>query len=754
MLPPEYKLQEFSIVRLLGEGGFGITYLAWDNELDGPVAIKEYYPSQFSKRTDGVRVAPKTKEDEPLYQWGYDKFFEEAQLLSKLRHNNIVSIRRVLKENNTLYLVMEFLDGEPLSALIEKEGKISESEWLSWLFALCDGLKQVHGRNILHRDIKPDNIMICANAEGQALPVFIDFGAARPSTISTGKAVTTIATAGYAPIEQQSDDNQPQGPFTDIYALACTSLEALTGVRPDDALKSRILNDKVPAFLEKQRGVLSDRVIDALAWGLKLHSEERPQTLEAWLAAFQQPAGNGSPPSAAPVSEPNTAPSPNKGASQKGGSHSGLNKPPPQPLHLPPQKKSGMLGAVVGIGALTAVVAAVVYFNPGLFEVKPDQSDQRVEACRSIGADNQSRTLIRCYRAVLDDFPGNADARQGELNGLEVLFERAGNLVSASKYDEALTALDDLQQLQADSDRIAKMRQEMYADIVQRAELAIRDRNLTDAKSHVTQLERLGGDEQEVARLRDEIAAIEVAEQQTLTAFAECRRLRQQRQFQSAHECFDKMIEQYPQARDEKTGVENDLLNYIDALLNDQDLELADAQIKVARELGLATNQYERRLERLLDEEAEARKVEQERVRKEQAQKALADAERDDRDRSTYGFQLEGTFQQVGSGMVFTISAVNPALTRIIPLGRGDIIERLDNRPLGDINKIKEDIRQRPSLVENFSAGVPDSRVIDELVLRKLDVARGQVKIRIRRNGNPESIFCKKPGKNIQCSGN
>ena len=136
MLPPDYELEQFRIVRVLGEGGFGITYLAWNNKLDGPVAIKEYFPSQFAHRTDGITVAPKTAGDEDIYRWGYNKFFEEAQLLNKLRHNNIVHVIDVLPNiNNTIYMVMEFLEGEPLSALIEKEKRIAESEWLPWLFS-------------------------------------------------------------------------------------------------------------------------------------------------------------------------------------------------------------------------------------------------------------------------------------------------------------------------------------------------------------------------------------------------------------------------------------------------------------------------------------------------------------------------------------------------------------------------------------------------------------------------------------------
>lgn len=749
MLPPDYELQEFRIVRTLGEGGFGITYLAWDNVLDGPVAIKEYYPSQFANRPDGITVAPRNAESEALYKWGYDKFYEEAQLLSKLRHNNIVSVRRVLKANETLYLVMEFLEGEPLSSFIEKEGRIPEGEWMSWFHALCDGLKQLHRLDILHRDIKPDNIMICADAEGKALPVFIDFGAARPSTVGTNKAVTIIGTPGYAPIEQQTEDNRPQGPFTDIYALACTSFEALTGKRPDDALKKRILDDTVPELLEAHRGIVTDRVLDALAWGLQLHGHDRPQTLDEWLPAFQSAGAQAQ--DIKTVQDQAAQPTP---AQESRPSGSGSVKPPPVPLDGRGSKSNKGLGVFVGVGVLLAAGAGFFYLNPDVLKRQPDQSEQRVEACQSIVLANNPLASIRCYRAILDDHPDATDARQGEINGLEHLFQKAGQQSTAGAFDQALATLDDLKRLNADAERIEKMRQEMLGSIIAGAERAIRQSDMSKAREQIAELERLGGDAQEISRLRDEIAAIELAEEQTRTAFARCQRQRQNRQFKAAHACYDALVAEYPQARRERDRVEAELKAHIEMLLNQNQLDAVPQPIADARDIGLAIADFEARLktarEKLAAEQLAARRQ----AAAAEAQRKRDDAVRADRARPTYGFAIQGSFADSSRGTVFNVQQVSAELARTIPLARGDAIERIDSRPLGDIEAVRAQIKNRVSYVEDFSAGVPDSRVIEELVLRKLDVDRGQVKMRVRRNGSPESIFCKTNSTSIQCSGN
>ena len=595
--------------------------------------------------------------------------------------------------------------------------------------------------------------MICADSEGKALPVFIDFGAARPSTVDTGQSVTTIATPGYAPIEQQAEDNQPQGPFTDIYALACTSFEALTGIRPDDALKSRILNDKLPAQLDQQSGQLSDPVIDALSWGLKLYSQERPQSLDEWLAAFQgqatQPAGGQRSSNPTQIFEGGSTPAIGDGGAAVAEPKS---RPAPHPLNNPPAKSNRTLGLFVGIGVIAAAAAGVVYYNPDLVAVEPDVSEQRVQACDSISLSEQPLPSIRCYRAVLADFPGHSAASQGEVNGLEYLFRQVTELSGQGNYGQALTVLDDLARLDADEARIARMRQEMLADVSQAAEQSIRQRNLEQAKQQVAQLERLGGDAQQVAQLKQQIADIETAERRTLAAFAECRGLREGRRYQAAHSCFDKLAQQYPQAAEEKVGVENDLRTYIDTLLQQGQLDDAERQIKVAADLGMDVALYQERL-------AKARTREKE----EQAERARKAAEAReielrnnailaDRRRPTYGFELDGQFSDSSRGTVFTVTRVNDALSRLIPIAQGDMIERINGQRLDNVEAVRADLQGRKSYVEDFSGGVPDSRVIDELILRKLDATPGQVKFRIRRNGSPESIFCKNPG-SIQCSG-
>ena len=170
-----FRIQEYEIVRVLGAGGFGITYLAVDHKLAGPVALKEYFPTGIAARTDQRRVVASSASRE-LYRWGLTRFNEEAQALHKLRHPNVVRVNRLLEAHGTAYIVMEYVEGEPLADFLERHGALSASAWQPWLDRLLDGLAHVHGQGYLHRDITPRNIVIRA-ADGE--PVLIDFGSAR-----------------------------------------------------------------------------------------------------------------------------------------------------------------------------------------------------------------------------------------------------------------------------------------------------------------------------------------------------------------------------------------------------------------------------------------------------------------------------------------------------------------------------------------------------------------------------------------------
>ncbi|MYD85585.1 MAG: protein kinase, partial [Acidobacteria bacterium] len=279
-LPKGSTLEEYKVVRVLGAGGFGITYLAFDDLLDGPVALKEYFPAEVATRAADGRVAAMSPDQRQVFAWGLDRFIDEARSIRRCRHPNVVRAHRYVKAQGTAYIVMEYVEGESLQAILDERGRLTADEWRRWLDPLLDGLAHVHGHGYLHRDIKPANIVIRA-ADGE--PVLIDFGAARVA--ARERTHTQVLTPGYAPIEQYSSEGI-QGPPTDIHALAAVSYRVLTGKRlpsaPDRVLAGRYepLAGRIPragrAWLE------------AIDQGLALRPEDRPQTVEEWHSALIQ----------------------------------------------------------------------------------------------------------------------------------------------------------------------------------------------------------------------------------------------------------------------------------------------------------------------------------------------------------------------------------------------------------------------------------------------------------------------------------
>ncbi len=277
-LPPGSRVAEYEIVRVLGAGGFGITYLAFDHQLDGPVALKEYFPADVATRADGSGVAATATTNQDLFAWGLDRFIKEARAIHRLRHPNVVRAHRYLEANGTAYIVLEYVEGEPLKAILDRRGRLSADEWRPWMNALLDGLAHIHAHGYLHRDIKPANIVVRSD-NGE--PVLIDFGSAR---LQHGdRTLTQVLTAGYAPIEQYSND-AAQGPQGDIYAMAAVSYRVLTG-RTVPTAPDRVLNDDYEPLAEA-RADADSRWLTAIDRGLALRPQDRPQTVEEWRAVL------------------------------------------------------------------------------------------------------------------------------------------------------------------------------------------------------------------------------------------------------------------------------------------------------------------------------------------------------------------------------------------------------------------------------------------------------------------------------------
>ena len=244
----------YVVGRVLGKGGFGITYLCYDTRENKTVAVKEYLPDHLTHRNTGeTQVSTYSGETEEYFRTGAQKFFEEAKLVSNFNGNpNIISVYEFFYENNTTYFVMEYLDGVDLKTYIkQKGGKIPEGEALYIADKVIQALMIVHSTNILHRDISPDNIFICSDGKIK----LIDFGAARQVMGEVSKSLSVVLKEGFAPYEQYSTKGK-QGPWTDIYALGATLYYALTGEKLDNAMDRLTENSQLslenisPGFAE------------------------------------------------------------------------------------------------------------------------------------------------------------------------------------------------------------------------------------------------------------------------------------------------------------------------------------------------------------------------------------------------------------------------------------------------------------------------------------------------------------------------
>ena len=279
-LPQGYRIQEYEFVRVLGFGGFGVTYLGYDHNLDKAVAIKEYQPADIAIRTENQSIAPKASTFREDFDWGLERFLNEARTLARFDHRNIVKVHRFFEANGTAYIVMEYAEGETLTAYLSRKGTLDEAELKRVLIPILDGLETIHGADFLHRDIKPSNIVL---RDEDSSPVLLDFGAARHAVGARSRSVTTIVTPAYAPIEQYSSRGN-QGPWTDIYALGAVCYKALTGETPADAI-DRLEHDPLEPVTKRCSDKGGRGFLKAIDWALNVREGDRPQTITSWKTA-------------------------------------------------------------------------------------------------------------------------------------------------------------------------------------------------------------------------------------------------------------------------------------------------------------------------------------------------------------------------------------------------------------------------------------------------------------------------------------
>ena len=280
-LKPGSQLEEFRIERILGEGGFGITYLAFDQHFQKHVAIKEYFYAPWCFRSEGNSVKSRSNHKED-FRYGLDSFLQEARTIAKFEHPNIVKVIRFFEANGTAYIVMEYIEGQTLGSQIDEfknesgQGMFNEKEMLFVLQPIISGLKQLHRANVYHRDLKPDNIML----REKGSPVLIDFGASKEAIGIKSQTIDAIVAAGYSPIEQYSTKIK-LGAWTDIYALAAVAYTCLTGEKPDESTH-RVIDDEVIPLVEAARDQGSLNFLKAVDNALAMRPADRPQTLEKW----------------------------------------------------------------------------------------------------------------------------------------------------------------------------------------------------------------------------------------------------------------------------------------------------------------------------------------------------------------------------------------------------------------------------------------------------------------------------------------
>lgn len=279
-LPVGFKLLEYRIEKVLGRGGFGITYLATDIHLNTKVAIKEYLPGDFACRTADNSVTPRWPEDKDFYQQGLDGFLVEGRTLATFRHPNIVRVARFFEAHRTAYMVLEYERGKSLKEWWGSHSHLTEIELLTLIQPLLDGLSMVHESGYLHRDIKPDNIYV--RREDGSL-VLLDFGSAR-MTMGDPEEMANAVTPGYAPVEQYEAAQQTAA--TDIYALGATLYWMITGSKPPAAPDRLDGSKQYTPAQEIAAGRYGSEFLQAIDWALQLKVEQRPPDMQSFRAAL------------------------------------------------------------------------------------------------------------------------------------------------------------------------------------------------------------------------------------------------------------------------------------------------------------------------------------------------------------------------------------------------------------------------------------------------------------------------------------
>lgn len=285
-LPAGHAVQEYRIEKLLGVGGFGLTYLAIDQNLDLRVALKEYLPGDFALRAPDQSIVPRSEDSAETFAWGKRRFLDESRTLASFHHPNIVRVMRFFEASGSAYMVMEFVAGSALSEWMLRRRPLAEAQLAGLVRPLLEGLEVVHRAGYMHRDIKPANIYM----RDDDSPVLIDFGSARQKA----SELTAVVSPGYAPFEQYHTHGK-QGPWSDLYALGGVLYWIVTGNPPLEAA-ARIRKDTMPPAVQTgDRRIYRSEFLAAIDWALSPNEEDRPQSVPEWRDALLGPAAAPAP---------------------------------------------------------------------------------------------------------------------------------------------------------------------------------------------------------------------------------------------------------------------------------------------------------------------------------------------------------------------------------------------------------------------------------------------------------------------------
>ena len=283
-LPPGYRFNEFEIEQVIGEGGFGIVYSAWDHQLERRVAIKEFMPASMALRGDNMHLLLRSERFVPVFQAGMHSFIQEARILARFSHPGLLHVLRFWQDNDTAYMVTEFYSGDTLKNCYQRAPQQVNEAWIRALLPpLLSALRTLHDNGYLHRDIALDNIQIQDNM----LPVLLDFGSACREIGHLTDKTEVMLKPGYAPVEQYSEGRDgDQGPWTDIYALGAVLHMLVVGEPPPVSVVRLISNDYQPLAQRQPPGysLALLRLIDEM---LALQPEDRPQSIRALAERLQ-----------------------------------------------------------------------------------------------------------------------------------------------------------------------------------------------------------------------------------------------------------------------------------------------------------------------------------------------------------------------------------------------------------------------------------------------------------------------------------